>query len=324
MALLAISCLENDLSQAESQQQSEQSGAVKFDVYAQRGLTRGGGQLGDLNNKNIGANGFGVFGYYTDGDVFGPGSKPNFMYNQKIWIKDGAEAKLGDTQWVYEPVKYWPNEYGSAAISDGGDYVSFFAYAPWTEIEPTTGKIVVPDSIMQKYPDSISVWQNKNIVSINKNSDLGDPIVKYRVDTDPATSVDLLWGVAAPSANDAYGPIDGPNGSTKQNAGVDVKVGEPFLNVVKPNNPVDDKLTFNLKHALAKVKFTIDYIDDAETADGPAAGKINHEQTRIYVREFKVSGWATEGALNLNNQDLAGEPNWVAFDGVHSGTVPTV
>ena len=317
-----------------NQQAIENDGAVKFDVYAQRGLTRGGGQLGDLNNKNIGKNGFGVFAFYTDNEKYSSSAKPNFMYNQKVW-SDQDSVTFG-TLWKYEPVKYWPNEYGNAAMSDAIDYVTFFAYAPWTDVEPTTGKIIVPDSILNQFPDSIQKWQTKNIISVNANSAQGDPIVKYVVDTDPGTSVDLLWGVAAQQADSLYTPIDGKLGSEQANADVEVTPGLPFIDLVKPNNPASDRLVFNLKHALAKVKVTIDYIADqptplegtyfgddqygAKKADGtdsvpnPKSQHIDSLKTRIFVRSFSIDGWATEGALNLNNTE-PGIPLWKDIDG---------
>lgn len=327
-------CSETEvLDQVANQAAIENDGAVKFDVYAQRGITRGGGQLGDLNNKNIGKNGFGVFAYYTDNEKYSSNAKPNFMYNQKVWT-DQSPATFG-TLWKYEPVKYWPNEYGNAAVSDAIDYVTFFAYAPWTDIEPTTGKIIVPDSILNQFPDSIQKWQTKNIISVNNNAAQGDPIVKYVVDTDPGTSVDLLWGVAAQQADSLYNPIDGPQGSQKANEDVSIEAGMPFIDLVKPNNPANDRLVFNLKHALAKVKVTIDYIADQPTplngtygedeygvkkADGsdsipsPKSQHIDSLKTRIFVRSFSIDGWATEGALNLNNTE-PGIPLWKDIDG---------
>lgn len=329
-------CSETEvLDQVANQAAIENDGAVKFDVYAQRGITRGGGQLGDLNNANIGKNGFGVFAYYTDNEKYSSNAKPNFMYNQKVWT-DQSPATFG-TLWKYEPVKYWPNEYGNAAISDAIDYVTFFAYAPWTDIEPTTGKIIVPDSILNQFPDSIQKWQTKNIISVNNNNAQGDPIVKYVVDTDPGTSVDLLWGVAAQQADSLYDPIDGPKGSQKANEDVTIEAGMPFVDLVKPNNPANDRLVFNLKHALAKVKVTIDYIADQPTpqngtygqdtyvnksADGsktdtvpsPKSQHIDSLKTRIFVRSFSIDGWATEGALNLNNTE-PGIPLWKDIDG---------
>lgn len=318
-----------------NQQAIENDGAVKFDVYAQRGLTRGGGYSGDITNKTIAGKdkGFGVFAFYTDNEKYSSTARPNFMYNQKVWF-EGDSATFG-TLWKYEPVKYWPNEYGNAAISDAIDYVTFFAYAPWTEVAPTTGKIVVPDSIVSA--DSIQKWQTKNIISVNSNTTQGDPIVKYVVDTDPGTSVDLLWGVAAQQADSLYTAIDGKEGTEKANADVEITPGLPFIDLVKPNNPVSDRLVFNLKHALAKVKVTIDYIADQPTPlngtfdkdtyglgkkanstedsiPDPVSQIIDSLKTRIFVRSFSIDGWATEGALNLNNTE-PGVPLWKDIDG---------
>jgi len=299
-AAALAACSDNELNVQENVQATADDGAVKFSVYTQRGITRGGGQAGDLNNKNIGKNGFGVFAYYTAGEQYDAKATPNFMYNQQVRCEGTATA---GTLWNYEPVKYWPNEYGDKAISDETDYLTFFAYAPWTNIEPTTGNIV-PSTSTTQGAETVEHQQKYNIVSVNKNNATGDPIVKYVVDTDPATSVDLLWGVAAETAGDNYSPIDGKASLTE---------GFPFLNLVKPNNPQSDRLQFNLKHALAKVKVTIDYIADDFTPTGTSE-VIDAKKTRIFVRSFKMSGFATKGALNLNNT-VPGQPLWKDFDG---------
>lgn len=320
-ALALAACSNDELNVQDEVRKVSQEATVNFDVYAQRGMTRGG-TPGTLDNKNIGKIGFGVFAYYTAGEQYDPKATPNFMYNQKVYLENDAEA-TPNSLWKYEPVKYWPNEYGNAAISDEVDYLTFFAYAPWTEIEPTTGNVKIDETKKPAqnqneseadYQKRVQAWkdnlQKLNIISVNKNTASGDPLVKYVVDTDPATSVDLLWGVAAETAGDYYTPID----AAKQNAGVEVKAGYPFLNLVKPNNPQSDRLQFNLKHALAKVKVTIDYIADDFTPTGTSQD-INPAETRIYVRSFKMSGFAGKGALNLNNT-TAGEPLWKDFDGV--------
>lgn len=274
---------------------------IKFEVYTQRGLSTKAGTPGDITNANIwdqDGYGFGVFAYYTAGEKYDNNAKPNFMYNQQVY-KESA----GSTVWKYEPVKYWPNEYGDAAQSDETDYVTFFAYAPWTDIEPTTG--------------IVKGEKTKNIISVNKNNATGDPIVKYVVDTDPATSVDLLWGVAAENARANYSAID----SIYNKATDLITPGKPFIDLMKPGNPKEDKLSFNLKHSLAKVKFTIDYVKDDFTPkgaymyDNDKENVIDSTETRIFVRSFTVSGWATKGALNLNNT-TAGQPLWKDFDGV--------
>ena len=306
VAAVALTACTNDELNVQDPVQPQVSGEapVNFDVYLQRGITRGGGQAGDLTNDNIGTNGFGVFAYYTMGEKYDANAKPNFMYNQKVTCTGKATE---GTLWSYEPVKYWPNEFGNAAISDEVDYVTFFAYAPWTKIEPTTGEVDVTEITDAAQKDKA---QKYNIISVNKNTATGDPIIKYVVDTDPTTSVDLLWGVAAEKAADVYSPIDGQG----QNKAVSVSAGKPFIDLVKPNNPQSDRLQFNLKHALAKVKVTIDYIADDFTPTGTSK-TINADETRIFVRSFKIDGLAIKGALNLNNT-VAGEPLWKDYDGV--------
>ncbi len=295
-AAALVACSNEELSTPDYNLVNSQA-PVNFEVYTQRGMTRAGAP-GTIDNDNIGELGFGVFAYYTAGEQYDAKAIPNFMYNQKVESEDGET-------WTYEPVKYWPNEFGDEATSDEVDRVTFFAYAPWTEVEPTTGNVVAANEKDQKF----------NIISVNKNTATGDPLIKYVVDTDPETSVDLLWGVAAESAADNYPEAIGGNSVT-------ITEGKPFIDLVKPNDPVDGKLSFNLKHALAKVKVTIDYIADAETPDGDSE-EINAEQTRIYVRNFKMSGFAMKGALNLNNTE-AGIPLWKDFDGTKDLTFEEV
>ena len=306
-AMMMAACTSEELNVQDQQKLVEDNAAVNFDVYAQRGVTRAG-TPGDISNANIREagnqhckDGFGVFAYYTNGKQYDPSAIPNFMYNQQVkWD--------GTSKWTYEPVKYWPNEFGDAAKADEVDYVTFFAYAPWTELVPTTGKPVANSSLTGAAQET---YQTKNIVEVTNNKKQGDPIIKYVVDTDPATSVDLLWGVNADATG--WAPIQGPTDA--QNT-----VGLPFLNLTKPITPFDaagGKIKFNLRHALAKVKITIDYIADDNTptpgqdynvAEG-GANLINADQTRIFVRWIQINGFALEGALNLNNTD-ANKPLW--------------
>ena len=337
---MITACSETDVLENAASLSEISEAPVTFDVYTQRNVTRGG-VAGTNDNKNIGARGFGVFGYWTKGTEYSANATPNFMYNQKVYTSESPAT--AETLWSYEPVKYWPNEFGSAAISDEVDRVSFFAYAPWTEFEPTTGQVKVDESkfvapadipypaelisdeekaafkeayIEQAKQDWINLLQKKNIISVNKNTATGDPIIKYYVDTDPATSVDLLWGVAAEDAEDNYTAIGGNNANN-----VKINAGKPFIDLTKPNNPIEDKLLFNLKHALAKIKVTIDYIADdftpkaGNTLDEEDRVEINAKETRIFVRSFTMSGFATKGSLNLNNT-VAGEPLWKDEDGV--------
>lgn len=296
-AMLLAACSSEELNVQTPSPDVTDNAAVTFDAYALRGVTRAG-TAGDVTNGNIGTTGFGVFAYYTASTPYSKNAKPDFMFNQKV-------VKTGDA-WTYEPVKYWPNEFGETAKSDNTDYVTFFAYAPWTDFVPTTGAPVPVTSAT--VTESVEHQQNYNIIGIKDNETAGDPIVQYRVDTDPATSVDLLWGVAA-NATD-YAPIATNN--RMQNV-----TGLPFLNLTKPSDASASKLNFRLQHALAKVKITIDYISDATAATNTAT--INKDETRIFLRQASISGLAMEGALNLNNTQVdnqnLGIPLWKDIDG---------
>lgn len=299
VAAMMTACSSEQLtSNVENQLQAEGT-PLNFTAYANRNVTRAG-VPGDIDNANIGEIGFGVFAYYTAGEQYDTKATPNFMYNQKV-------ENAGDG-WTYEPVKYWPNEFGDAAQSDDVDYLTFFAYAPWTEFEPTTGLPKVAEGLSA---GAIDTLQNYNIISVNKNSATGDPIVKYAVCTDPAASVDLLWGVAAADAAEHHIAL-GDNEN-------EIEAGKPFIDLTKPN--VGDSVKFNLRHALAKVKFTIDYDLDAETPTGHDL--TIGDESRIYVRWIKIGGFAMKGALNLNNTE-ADTPLWKDFDGTRDLTFEDV
>lgn len=156
--------------------------AINFGAYMNRSTTRGG-WAGELTTEKLGgalpegAGGFGVLAYYTDNQPYTPTALPNFMYNQNV-------AKSGEN-WVYAPLKYWPNEFGANAESKGIDYLSFFAYAPYTEVNLTTGTAVTNDK--------------EGIIGMTRGAENGSPKVRYCTSFDPANQVDLCW--AAPWIN---------------------------------------------------------------------------------------------------------------------------
>ena len=257
--------------------------AVSFDVYTARATKAGKPQ--EITTAKLQAGpGFGVFAYYTNNGKYDQYVKPNFMYNQQVTWKASNDT---DGVWVYEPVKYWPNETGNAAVSDDNDYVTFFAYAPYVISVPSTGAVKVPEG---KGLDE-TVEQHRNITGMINNNTMGDPKIKYVVDWNPQTSVDLLWGVQK---------------STNTNDDIN---GLPFLNQLKPT--VDAKTSFNLKHALAKLNVMIDAHGDGITQLGDEIDA----KTRIYVRSITFEGFAAKGALNLNNT-TADTPLWMDYAGI--------
>lgn len=118
--------------------------------------------------------GFGVFAYFTEAQTWKQATTandnttplavndtqypiPDFMYNQQVtwgiqYVEETDNGSGGTTQtgvkdWVYSPLKYWPN----TTNNTGNRYISFFAYAPYTsEAEAAatdaTGIIGLPTS----------------------------------------------------------------------------------------------------------------------------------------------------------------------------------
>ena len=180
------------------------------------------------------------------------------------------------SKWNYSPIKYWPNEYGNTASSDDIDKVSFFAYAPYVDVTASTGQVTGDKTY--------------GITQLSRNTATGDPLVKYitRASGSVVTDhgVDLLWAV---------------NNSN----------GLPYLNQTRTAGTTsDDKIQFTFNHALAKIGAMIQADgDDFVDYDGSAANK-----TKIYVRSVTITGFATKGALNLNNIE-ANKPLWYGYDG---------
>lgn len=179
------------------------------------------------------------------------------------------------SKWNYSPIKYWPNEYGNTASSDDIDKVSFFAYAPYVDVTASTGQVTGDKTY--------------GITQLSRNTATGDPLVKYitRASGSVVTDhgVDLLWAV---------------NNSN----------GLPYLNQTRTAGTSDDKIQFTFNHALAKIGAMIQAGDDFVDYDGSAAAN----KTKIYVRSVTITGFATKGALNLNNIE-ANKPLWYGYDG---------
>lgn len=261
---------------------------VGFDAYTQRGTTRAG-VPGTLTNadfkddtKALGMAGFGVFAYYTDNNDYDPQCIPNFMYNQQVKYTGGA--------WTYDPVKYWPNEYGTSAISDDADKVSFFAYAPYVDVIPSTGKI-----------DGTADDAKWGITGMSRNSATGDPLIKYIASFDQDKSVDLCWGTVG-ATNTIWPVINTP--STNQV----MPAGEPWLNVQRPSQ-INQNLTFDFKHALSQLTVDVDAF-----VDGTDATNAVNAKTKIFIRSISFNGFAMKGALNLNNTD-ANKALWLDYNG---------
>ena len=295
-ALALASCSsENDVVQSPAAQQTTaDDGAVNFDVYVMRGLTRGGvngpvttEKLKSYSDPHCVA-GFGVFGYYTDGEPYSAITKPNFFYNQQV--------KYESDKWTYEPIKYWPNEFGGDAKSDQVDRLTLFAYLPYVEVDPLTG-VVKPNGS----PASPETDPTTNITGMTRNTATGDPFIKYSATMDPANSVDLCYGVAAATFTSSNSAINQNN----------IEKGKPYVDVVKPGTDDNSKIKFDFKHATAQMRVTIDAVVDNKTTGGD---DINQAETRIWVRSVTFTGITQKGSLNLHSDAYEG-PEWYDVNG---------
>lgn len=289
LALLALmascSSSNDDLNGGATQ---ENNIPVTFSSYLGKTATSRAGATGVQTTSTLATNGFGLFAYYTDNSSYdGTSSTPNFMYNTQV---TGTPTDA-PTSWTYSPLRYWPNETGkdgNGATSDGTDRLTFFAYAPYVEATATTG--AVTDNTV-------------GITALTKNSDAGDPKVSYTVASDPAKSVDLLWGVSNTAS------WDNVTGTA-----LTLTEGLPYLNLIKPKT--GQTVNFNFKHALSRLGLTIQGAFDQKAPGGTL------KDAKITVAKVEITGenFAAKGVLNLNNTE-AGVPKWETVDGTLSLTL---
>lgn len=257
---------------------------VAFGTYASRNVNTKAGAEGLMDDALLKSSGFGVFGYFSDASAGETAyskttSLPNFMYNQ--------EVTFSSSKWTYSPVRYWPNEHGSAAASENVDKVSFLAYAPYVAAGAGT----------------------EGITALSANDAAGDAKVSYTVADKPEDNVDLVWAVAPENISWATA-----NGGT-----VSIVKGMPYLNLVKPKTT--QSISFLFKHATSKLSFKVlGAFDDLTGGEKDA-------NTKITIKSVTVKGsFARSGVLNLNNvaADVALWEDKVYDDAVNSTSVIVV
>lgn len=245
----------------EEQEEAAVDGPVTVSFEAK--MTTATGSTRAANDINTAANlaaegGFGVFGCYTGMYRYVDTSvNPNFMYNEHVSSTDGGST------WTYDPIKYWPNGDGTATGNTGENphYVSFMAYAPYSDTETGAAGYCIPTLSLQ--------------------GEMSNPWLTYRLHTDVAQQVDLLY---AKHTNE-----------------------HPLLNLRKPT--ANAKIPFYFDHALACVgdKVTIQCSDAMK--DNIAA-RIGSSGMKIAVvlTALDITYTLTEkGRLVLWNN---GEANW--------------
>lgn len=265
------------------------SNAIQFGTYTGKsGITRAGWE-GSINDDALKAsdkaNGFGVFAYYTGTSTYGQAQRttysgetgsgtniaPNFMYNQKVTYTD--------PNWVYSPVKYWPNEVQNGAVDDqdndtgndpatstgtNGGNVSFFAYAPYVSVSTSTtgggtlGREKVATATAGYETDANQKGtQGVGITEITTNATEGDPKITYVLAKD-GNVVDLLWGTLDATATGQNVLGTGNTGVTGNNTAADNTYAKAVLDGYTvpadlTKQKVEGKVSLAFKHALAKV-----------------------------------------------------------------------
>jgi hypothetical protein len=321
MAAMLASCSSDDVTtEMQTAKQSAENVAVGFDAYVPRTTTRAG-KTGEMTNGHPGLKtahvGFGVFGYYTNADNYDQTFTPNFMYNQHV--------EFTSPSWTYSPVKYWPNEFGTNAASDDTDKVSFFAYAPFVSVNPTSGKVNGDATSGTAYAEDNGDI-TMGIVGMKRNNDTGDPMIKYISTFYTDKQVDLLWGTINSTTSTSGWALK--NGGTNQFTG---EAGKPWLNVQHPTATSTDwsnaqKVSFDFKHGLAALNVQVDTYANKQTPATGSDAASPDPNTKVFIRSVTFEGFDIKGALNLNNTK-ANKALWYNFnceDELNNGAEVTI
>ncbi|MBR1801140.1 MAG: hypothetical protein IJ767_06565 [Bacteroidaceae bacterium] len=236
-----------------------------------------------MNDAQLQTTGIGVIAYYTANTPWASADiAPNFMYNQHVTY-DGLDTHL----WEYEPLKFWPNENQPADDQDddsGSDpamgtaahsYVSFFAYAPYVNVTPSTG-----------VPTSGSTTEG--ITALTANTVTGAPKVTYVLAHEAANQVDLLWGTRG---KDRYEEADGtPNTSVTP------------VNTDLAKQKTSERVAFLFKHSLACIDVWVQRVYDETVSTGKTPAVT---VPKVFVNKLQLhfddDAMYADGKLNLAN-----------------------
>ena len=262
---------------------------ITFNVYAgEQATTRAAVET----EADLGRDGFSVFAYRTgthDYDATaGTGSKPNFMYNQKIvGVYDGEDHLIG---WTYTPMKYWPNQ--------EGEKISFFAYGTHVPVEP------------QPY-----ITQSGDIATRYEKYDESEPVYGNN-----SYKTGLTSGIVAISMSDYGGnpfliyDLNASQGVVEMTEMYDLLVGAGTTNQTKQT--IDGNISFTFKHALAAFGFGVRGVFNSTTTAN--ANTIN-ENSYIRIEEILIvvslpqKGVYNIGANAWANDYAAGAPVETVF-----------
>jgi hypothetical protein len=251
---------------------------VSFGVYAGQAATKA--TYGDITTAALqsSADGFSVFGYYTQDNDWTIEDKPNFMYNQQVrYITDyGVPADFiaakYPSHWYYTPLKYWPNGTNSTTVESGtiADKLSFFAYAPH-----------IATASLNSVPAT-----GQGITAMSANNATGAPTISFTVPAKAEEQIDLLW--ANPIKDVTKQQLDGRVSFTFKHALA--KLNIQVQAVVDAVTPVTSNL-----------------VDDGDAS-------FEHGETWIILQSLDITANGTKtGTLVLDG--AAAVPNWTSVSG---------
>ena len=254
--------------------------AIAFDAVDST-LTRASGDFNSVSELKDEPNGIGIFASYTGARrYFSSTVRPNFMTNQRaVW--SAASQQTG--AWAYAPLKYWPNGEGES-LGNGqvevAHMVSFFAYAPWSDLVTTSPTSHAPANCITRCSDTF---------------DEGDPWLYYRIagsnGSDPTSQqVDLLYAVCD---YDYYGTTDGMCN----------------IDLTKPD--VAQHVHFIFHHALGCVGDMVTVSAASDLQDDMMMYAGGYKKVELVLFNVSIEYTLTAGALlSLWNREDA--PNWQA------------
>ena len=246
--------------------------AVRFSTDVSSQTTRATtGMINNLDALKASGDGFGVFAYMTDGKDWTGAltADPDlsafsnfFMQNQQVRWDNHYQDAGGEWQkdWVYSPLKYWPNYTKNTDESDGGTtpgprYISFFAYAPWADA--TTS------------PES-------GIINYVREDDRM-PHVIYKLGA-PDEQVDLLWAKTLNAKRNGNGLI-AVNSSASE--------GEELTY---------QKVPLEFQHALAAMDIYVQRVYDEPAFTGKIPNVVLYPT--VYISKLELKSTALDGTKN--------------------------
>lgn len=253
--LLLSACQHDDTVGGDSQSPT----SLVLEAQVEQTVTRAG-QMGVMDNTTLATTGFGVFIYGKNG------TSDLFANQQHVTYINGDTPNTGALDDLHQHPRKW--NYGILHEWTEGETYDFYAYAPY--VASPSGSTGI--TAVTGHPDG--------------------PVVSYTVATDPAQSVDLLWGVRG-------------------------ETGLPWLNQTQESN--GGLVFFNFRHALAAVGLHVqamidkenDLIDFTDVSDpndllGNDALKVTLQGITITP---KTNSFYDGGTLDLNNT-AANTPLW--------------